>query len=165
MQFERVSVSTGYGSAMVAVGSLSTSSRTRLALLGLALFACAGTPGTVVPADSEITLAPGEHAQLAGTDFVVTFEKVVRDDRCPVGVFCVHFGDARVAFRARGAGPDTTVILSTADTAAPAIVGPYRLELTGLAPFQRQETEIPASAYRATVRVSRSDSARTGRAP
>lgn len=150
---------------MAACGSLSASGRTRLTLLGLALFACAGPPATVVPADSEATLAPGERAQVAGTDFVVTFEKVVRDDRCPVGVFCIHFGDAQVAFRARGAGPDTTVILSTADTAAPAAIGSYRLELTALAPFKRQETEIPASAYRATVRVSRSDSLGTGRAP
>jgi len=150
---------------MAAVGSFGASGRKRLALLGLALSACAGPPATVVPADSEITLAPGGRAQLAGTDFLVTFERVVQDDRCPVGVFCIHFGDARVAFRARGAGSDTTVVLSTADTAAAAAIGSYRLELTLLAPFKRQETEIPASAYRATVRVSRSDSLRTGRAP
>ena len=128
-----------------------------VALLGLALFACAGPPARVVPVDSEITLAPGERAQLAGTDFVVTFEKVVQDDRCPVGVFCIHFGDARVAFRARGAGSDTTVVLSTADTAAPAAIGPYRLELQALAPFKQQETAIPAAAYRATIKVSRSE--------
>lgn len=141
--------------------------RTWLAPLGLALAACAAppAPARVVPADSEVTLAPGERAQLASSDFFVTFEKVVRDDRCPVGVFCIHFGDARVAFHARGAGPDTTVILSTADTAAPAAIGPYRLELTALAPFKQRETDIPAGAYRATVRVSRSDSAHTGRAP
>lgn len=142
---------------MAAVGSLSASGRTRLALLGLALFACAGPPARVVPADSEIILAPGERAQLAGTDLVVTFEKVVQDDRCPVGVFCIHFGDARVAFRARGAGSDTTVVLSTADTAAPAAIGPYRLELQALAPFKQQETAIPAAAYRATIKVSRSE--------
>ncbi|HYL29380.1 MAG TPA: hypothetical protein VEU27_05580 [Gemmatimonadales bacterium] len=128
-----------------------------MTLLGLALFACAGPPATVVPAGSEITLAPGERAQLAGTDFLVTFEKVVQDDRCPVGVFCIHFGDARVAFRARGAGSDTTVVLSTADTTAPAAIGPYRLELQALAPFKQQETAIPAAAYRATIRVSRSE--------
>jgi len=143
--------------ARAAVGSNRASRRTRLALLGLALFACAGPPATVVPADSEITLAPGERAQLAGTDFLVTFEKVVQDDRCPVGVFCIHFGDARVAFRAGRGGADTTVVLSTADTAAPAVIGPYRLELQGLAPFKQQETAIPAAAYRATIRVSRSE--------
>ena len=128
-----------------------------VALLGLAVFACTGPPARVVPADSEVTLAPGERAQLAGTDFVLTFEKVVQDDRCPVGVFCIHFGDARVAFRARGAGSDTTVVLSTADTAAPAAIGPYRLELQALAPFKQQEAAIPAAAYRATIRVSRSE--------
>lgn len=143
--------------ARAAVGSDRASRRTRLTLLGLALFACAGPPATVVPAGSEITLAPGERAQLAGTDFLVTFEKVVQDDRCPVGVFCIHFGDARVAFRARGAGSDTTVVLSTADTTAPAAIGPYRLELQALAPFKQQETAIPAAAYRATIRVSRSE--------
>src|SRR5579864_6089696 len=100
-------------------GALPVSSRTRSALLGLVLLGCAGPPARVVPAGSEITLAPGERAQLAGSDFVVTFEKVVRDDRCPVGVFCIHFGDAHVAFRAGRAGADTTVILSTADTTAP----------------------------------------------
>src|SRR5712692_5939802 len=42
------------------------------ALLGLALFACAGPSATVVPADSDITLAPGQRAQLAGSDLVVT---------------------------------------------------------------------------------------------
>jgi hypothetical protein len=146
-------------------GAWPASSRTRLALLGLAVFACAGPPATVVPADSEITLAPGERAQVAGSDFVITFEKVVRDDRCPVGVFCIHFGDALVAFRAERAGTDTTVVLSTADTTAPAAIGPYRLELDALAPFKQQETAIPATAYRATVKVSRSDSLPAGRAP
>jgi hypothetical protein len=144
-------------------GGSSASSLRCLAPLGLALFACAGPPARVVPADSEIILAPGERAQFAGSDFVVTFEKVVRDDRCPVGVFCIHFGDARVAFRARRAGADTTVVLSTADTAAPAAIGPYRLELQALAPFKQQETAIPAAAYRATIRVSRSDSLPAGR--
>ena len=143
--------------------ALPASSLTRLALLALALFACAGPPAKVVPADSEITLAPGKRAQLAGSDFIVTFEKVVRDDRCPVGVFCIHFGDARVAFRAGRAGADTTVVLSTADTAALAAIGPYRLELQALAPFKQQETAIPAAAYRATIRVSRPDSLPTGR--
>ena len=142
---------------MAAVGPFSASGRIGVALLGLAVFACTGPPAKVVPVDSEITLAPGERAQLAGTDFVVSFEKVVRDDRCPVGVFCIHFGDARVAFRARGAGSDTTVVLSTADTAAPAAIGPYRLELQALAPFKQQETAIPAAAYRATIKVSRSE--------
>ena len=142
---------------MAAGGSFSASGRIGVALLGLAVFACTGPPAKVVPVDSEITLAPGERAQLAGTDFVVTFDKVVRDDRCPVGVFCIHFGDARVAFRARGAGPDTTVILSTADTTSPAAIGPYRLELQALAPFKQQETAIPAAAYRATIKVSRSE--------
>ena len=150
---------------MAAVGSFSASGRKRLALLGLALFACARPPATVVPADSEITLAPGERAQLAGSDFVVTFEKVIRDDRCPVGVFCIHFGDAQVAFRAGRAGADTTVVLSTADTTAPAAIGPYRLELQALAPFKQQETAIPAAAYRATIRVSRSDSLPAGKSP
>src|SRR5512146_2190190 len=130
---------------MAAGGSNKLSGRTRLAVLGLALFACASPPARVVPVDSEITLAPGERAQLAGSDFVVTFEKVVRDDRCPVGVFCIHFGDAKVAFRARRAGADTTVVLSTADTAAPAVIHPYRLELQGLAPFKQRETAIPAA--------------------
>lgn len=142
---------------MAACGSLRASGRTRLALLGVALFACARPPATVVPADSEITLAPGERAQLAGTDFLVTFEKVVQDDRRPVGVSCIHFGDARAAFRARGAGSDTTVVLPTADTTSPAAIGPYRLELQALAPFKHQEAAIPAAAYRATIRVSRSE--------
>lgn len=142
---------------MTALGSINASGRARLALLGLALSACTGPPARIVPADSEITLAPGERAQLAGTDFLVTFEKVVRDDRCPVGVFCVHFGDAQLAFRAGRAGADTTVVLSTADTAAPAAIGPYRLELQALAPFKQQETGIPAAAYRATIKVSRSE--------
>ncbi|MGE5232029.1 MAG: hypothetical protein ACM3NS_09825 [Deltaproteobacteria bacterium] len=134
-----------------------------MVLLGLALIACAAPPATVVPADGTVTLAPGERAQLVGSDFVVTFEKVVRDDRCPVGVFCIHFGDARVAFRAAGAGVDTTVVLSTADTAASAMIGAYRIELEALAPFKQQEADIPAAAYRATVKVSRSDPLPAGR--
>lgn len=146
----------------MAAGSSSGGGRTRLAVLGLALFACVGRPATVVSADSTITLAPGERAQLAGSDFVVTFEKVVQDDRCPVGVFCIHFGDARVAFRATRAGADTTVVLSTADTAAPTAIGPYRLDLHALAPF-REEIATPAAAYRATIGLSRSDSPPAGR--
>lgn len=126
---------------------------------------CAGPPATVVPADTVITLAPGERAQLAGSDFVVTFEKVVRDDRCPLGVFCVQFGDAGVAFRARASGLDTALVLSTSDTAPPAIIGRYRLELTTLAPIKRQDAAIPANAYRATITVSRSGTPPARKAP
>jgi hypothetical protein len=106
-------------------------------------------PGTTV------TLAPGERVQLRGSDLTLTFVRVVRDDRCPLGVFCIHFGDASVAFRVRQAQHDTLLVLSTADTATAATVGAYRIVLDALAPVRRQETTIPDTTYRASVILGR----------
>src|SRR4029077_3055428 len=97
---------------------------------------------TVAP-DTAVTLAPGERVHLRGSDLTLTFVRVVRDDRCPLGVFCIRFGDARVAFRVRQARQDTLLVLSTADTAAPATVGAYRISLEALAPIRGEGRARP----------------------
>jgi hypothetical protein len=127
----------------------------RTPILGLLLLSCAPPAPITVAPDTTVTLAPGERAQLRGSDLTLTFVRVVRDDRCPLGVFCIRFGDARVAFRVRQARQDTLLVLSTADTATPATVGAYRIALDALAPIRRQETTIPDTTYRATVILGR----------
>jgi hypothetical protein len=108
-----------------------------------------------VAPDTAVTLAPGERVQLRESDLTLTFVRVVRDDRGPLGVFCIQFADARVAFRVQQARQDTEVVLSTADTPTPATVGAYRIALDALAPIRRQETTVPATMYRATVILGR----------
>jgi len=58
--------------------------------------------GCTLPSDSngavnsDLTLRYGESKNLPGEDIRVTFEKVLEDSRCPVGVTCVWEGNAKI---------------------------------------------------------------------
>jgi hypothetical protein len=42
---------------------------------------------------AEVRLSPGQYVNLSQEGYVVTFEKVTADSRCPVGVECFWAGD------------------------------------------------------------------------
>jgi hypothetical protein len=83
--------------------------RSALAIASLLLGSCASTveiPGRqVATIGEEFILAPGEVAHLDGTRYLVTFNTVIEDSRCPRDVTCAWEGNARLALTIREAVP------------------------------------------------------------
>lgn len=95
----------------------------------------------------EFSLALGDSIPLDGTPYVVVFEKVLEDSRCPLDVTCVWEGNARVAI---GLSPDMAVELNTS-TRFPTKQDGYGLvlELRRLEPAPR--TDTPTLGYTVTL--------------
>lgn len=109
--------------------------------------------------DEAFALEPGESARIEGTGLILTFREVRDDSRCPTDVTCVWEGDAVVVLRTVLEGSVAEARLHTAgdrdrDGARHVDVGPYRIHLLELEPAPVSEEPIPASAYRATLRVT-----------
>jgi hypothetical protein len=83
--------------------------RSSLAITSLLLGSCASpgeTPGRQeATIGEEFTLAPGEVAHLGGTLYLITFNNLVEDSRCPPEVTCVWEGNARLALTVREVVP------------------------------------------------------------
>lgn len=135
----------------------------RLLSLPLFLAACASGGGTgstsPTPAvNEEFTLAPGQTANVRGTNLRLTFERVSEDSRCPTDVTCVWEGDAVVVLKVKIAAEEATREVHTQggeprSRKAPA--GDYVVTLVRLDPAPRSTAAIEASAYRATLLVAR----------
>lgn len=136
-------------------------------LLAVAPLAC-GPAGSPVQAPSEgpdprtgmdgemsLTLAPGQSVTLGEVDPLrVTFQRVVGDSRCPVGVQCVWAGEAEVELRVARAGADTVVTLHGVREPRRVEYGGHVILLAGVTPEPLQGGVDPA-AYRATLVVDR----------
>jgi len=134
-------------------------------LLFLAACASGGSnaPTPPTPAlNEEFTLAPGQTAAVNGTNLRLTFDRVSEDSRCPTDVNCFWEGDAVVVLRVRVEGEETTREVHTqggASRSRNARAGDYVVTLVRLEPAPRSTGAIEPSAYRATLRVGRGDSA------
>ena len=112
----------------------------------------AGTPSRRAALDQDFRLARGETAQVE--DLTVRFAQVVEDSRCPMGVYCIRAGEAKVQLALRAAGATDDVIIAT-EPGQPryASLGRYDVRLVSLDPPRR--TGVPHPQYVATLRVSR----------
>ena len=135
----------------------------RLMTLPLFLAACASgggnAPTSPTPGlNEEFTLAPGQTANVNGTNVRVTFDRVSGDSRCPTDVTCVWEGDAVVVLNVKVGAEEATREVHTQggeprSRTAPA--GEYVVTLVRLDPAPRSTATIEASAYRATLLVAR----------
>jgi hypothetical protein len=133
--------------------------RRGLAALALAVLAACGTssPSEVtVPLDREFTLRVGQTAVVDDTALRVSLAGVGDDSRCPTDVQCVWEGDAAVSVEiADTASPGRYELHTSGRFAREVEVGAYRVTLVRLDPAPRSSVAIPASEYRATLRVTR----------
>jgi len=133
-----------------------------LALVLGGLTACAGGPGDAgepntqqLPVDS-LVLAPGQDVIVE--TLRLSFLSVGEDSRCPTDVVCAWQGNAAVEIAlGLGMGPSHPFTLNTADGAASAVFGGYRVTLLGLRPTPRAGVGIRQEAYRASFRVEAVD--------
>jgi hypothetical protein len=135
---------------------------TDLAAVALSVYlasSCAPGLAQRAGADQEATtakaLAPGDSVRIPGTDYVITFETVAEDSRCPTGAQCVWEGDAAVriridAPRARA----STYTLHTSERFGRRIEhDQVRVELTDLTPYPSTARKTRPQDYRLTLQV------------
>lgn len=119
--------------------------------LPLALLGC---PAPTAPSDvalgAEFALAPGESAVAGDDGFLVTFESVTEESRCPMDALCIVPG--RVVLDVSAGRGLRRVALSPGDVAT---VESHRLRLVQVEPYPSAAQPIPSSAYRATFVVER----------
>jgi hypothetical protein len=102
-------------------------------------------------------LAPGDSLGIPGTEYVITFETVAEDSRCPKGARCVWEGDAAVriridAPRARA----STYTLHTSERFGRTIEhDQVRVELTDLTPYPSTRRKTPPEDYRLRLQLHR----------
>jgi hypothetical protein len=110
-------------------------------------------PPSDLPAPTVIQLSPGQEILVEGS-VRLSFFGVESDSRCPVDVQCVWQGNAAVRIDySVGGDASSSVILNTGVEPAGAEVEGYRISLLALDPHPRSTMGIPASSYRATLRI------------
>ena len=131
-------------------------------LAGLILLASCGTPSPSAPpappatAGEQITLAPGQSAQVQGGSVRIIFQSVSADSRCPVDVTCVWEGDAVVVITTLAEG-DTAFrheLHTSGRYASEVEVSTARIRLVSLAPEPHADQPPAPAAYRATLLVT-----------
>ncbi len=118
-----------------------------------ALAGCHGLTSPTEPSHSlHTTLAVGDVVTIE-SGHTLSFDHVVGDSRCPVGVVCVWEGEVTLAFTLREDRDRQQFTLS--DHARARVVGRYSFTLDSVRPQPTKEGRIPEEAYRAEVRVHR----------
>ncbi|MFD0684817.1 hypothetical protein [Actinomadura fibrosa] len=113
------------------------------------------TPRTAVGKGEDFTLAPGQTARVDGGNLAVRFVGVTNDSRCPSSVQCMWEGDAIVTVAVTPSGGRTAsheLHASRANGKSVTVAGQV-LRLVALAPARTSTDPVPASAYRARLRV------------
>jgi hypothetical protein len=112
-------------------------------------------PVTIAPGKS-FSLKVGERAQIASGGWVVGFDGVTADSRCPKGEQCVWAGDATVRVWVQfGAGPREMRELHLAPGKPQATrVQNQELRLLRLDPYPFSGKVIAQADYRATLTLS-----------
>lgn len=140
-----------------------------LVLLSAALLAgCSRSSGPAAPGDgpaqarydspAEFELAPGQRAIVDGGQFVIRFERVVDDSRCPGDVWCVWAGDARLELRLEGMAEDGGGRVDTLHTTLEprgARYGAYLVQVVALRPEPRSGDDPGARRYVVRLRADR----------
>lgn len=114
-----------------------------------ALFFLAGCVSTNSPAGDSFVEAQssepfhleiGQSAQIQGTsgELALTFEDVVNDSRCPIGVECVWEGEAVVAIHIKlpdGTEESMELTLGVTREHPPATIGDWKISIVELLPY------------------------------
>jgi len=97
-------------------------------------------------------------AQVGETGPRLTFEAVLEDSRCPVGVTCVWAGDAVVVVALDGTDNDTKrlELHTNSDFDTKSATDGYSVHLIDLSPLPREGSTIEVDRYQATLVVRRS---------
>jgi hypothetical protein len=132
-----------------------------IAFVGVLLLACTGCPDNLVgpeevSLDREFSLQIGHEALIRGESLVIEFRSVLEDSRCPIGVYCIWAGNARIRLQVQKRGFASSLNeLNTYVDPRVAIYNEYPIELIRLDPYPREQVPVDTSRYVATLRISR----------
>ena len=107
---------------------------------------------------SEVKVSPGQEVAVARTRLRIKFAAVENDSRCPSDVTCVWAGNAAVKLELTGLGKAQSVTLNTSKAGqfvSETVYQGYKVTLVDLSPYPRSTQKIAASAYQATLVVSK----------
>ncbi len=82
---------------------------------------------------------------------VITFNKIVQDSRCPLGVMCIQAGSVTANATLKSGSNTETVDLIAG--AAAHTFGSFNVSLESVAPIRRQQTTIDPKEYVGTFHV------------
>ena len=112
----------------------------------------------VAQLDREFKLKVGEQVNLKRTRLRIKFVTVENDSRCPKDVTCVWAGNAAVRFQFSVGRRSKSVTLNTSGNATfvrEIEYQGYKVKLVDLSPSPLSKQKIAASAYTATLLVSK----------
>jgi hypothetical protein len=106
-----------------------------------------------------VDVRAGQAVQITGqSPFIVTFERVTEDSRCPIGVNCIWAGNAVVRLAVDAGGGDRATVdvhTFTSDRRSVTHRG-YRIRLVQLVPAPKEGASIAPDQYVATIVIDRS---------
>ena len=108
-----------------------------------------------LPLNQEIVIQNNSSLTNEAEDITLKMEGVISDSRCPTEVECVWEGDAEVKFTFTSGTLNHTINLHTTLTPKDTTVGGFSIALKKLDPHPVTTNEIPQSAYKATVLVTK----------
>ncbi len=141
----------------------------RLAVLSvlflLLLFACGDSIlNPIVTLDEPFQLKYGQFKILQPDNLVVTFEQLIGDSRCPIGVVCFIAGNAEILLLLQKGNSDPTTIhlkigvqVTKKDTLVQQFVDTlgYRITLMELDPHPYMDKHFSKSSYTALIKIQK----------
>jgi len=110
--------------------------------------------GPTVSLNENFELPVGSSAAITGASFVLRFNRVTGDSRCPADVVCIQGGDAIVHITAIDDDARADLELHTGNM-QPVKHGSYTITLVQLQPYPFSSRTIQPDEYRATLKVTR----------
>jgi hypothetical protein len=106
----------------------------------------------------EVKLRVGRPVVLRNEGLTLEFKRVIEDSRCPIGTACIWAGNGKILLKVRKAGssPSNLELNTTVDPKTVRFQR-YEIELNGLDPVPRANTDIKKRGYIATITVSKLD--------
>lgn len=130
-------------------------------------------PATVLPPvtatlNNEFTLETGQSVSVKKTDFTITFNAVLSDERCPSEIECMASGPVTVSISVQedGETPTMVTLQTFTDNDGRAPIGPfegiedrieigdYVIQVVGVLPYPQKLSGIKVSDYQATFMVT-----------
>jgi hypothetical protein len=118
-----------------------------------------GVAGVVsVQLDQPFTIKIDQAAQLSDSEFILTFQEVLEDSRCPSNVECAEAGQARILINVtqKGLSP-TTIEMNTNPPLKQDVVNykDFQIRLIALNPYPEDiDQYIPAETYEADLVIT-----------
>jgi len=122
-------------------------------VFALIIAGCALPSNSTGAVENELVLQYGESKNLPREDIRVTFEKVLEDSRCPVGVTCVWEGNAKIRLALLELDIGSVGELNSNRKIDPdsLVFAGYTIRIKSLDPYPIDGVSIDSMDYRVTL--------------